>query len=280
MNTSVHDGWADVIDSALAQLVDDAGLDVAFGARVQPDGQRLVISRLRGARTAVLRNLVVLKGTGLGGKAMALGRPVTVTDYARAGGISHQYDLPVAREGLHAMLAVPLLTEGRVSGVCYAALRQRLDIGERAQRLAVAVARRAEERLTAGLRARQTRPAPADTRLRDTHRDLGSLLARIHDPAVRAELEGIRHRMLAEAEGAAPSQAAQPPAVQPTPALSQREQEALRCAALGLANTEIAELMGLSPGTVKAYLRSVMRKLGSRNRMEAVNTARAMGYRL
>ncbi|WP_405719704.1 LuxR C-terminal-related transcriptional regulator [Streptomyces sp. NBC_01537] len=273
MDASVHDGWADVIDSALAQLVDDAGLDIAFGARVQPDGQRLVISRLYGARTAVLRNLVVLKGTGLGGKAMALGRPVTVTDYARADGISHQYDLPVAREGLHAMLAVPLLTEGRVSGVCYAALRQRLDIGERVQRLAVAVARRAEERLTADLRARQRRPAPADTRLRDTYRDLGSLLARIHDPAVRAELEGIRHRMLADAEGGAqsPRHAA---------ALSQREHEALRCAALGLANTEIAELMGLSPGTVKAYLRSVMRKLGSRNRMEAVNTARTMGYRL
>jgi DNA-binding CsgD family transcriptional regulator len=270
MDASVHDGWADVIDSALAQLVDDAGLDVAFGARVQPDGQRLVISRLRGARTAALRNLVVLKGTGLGGKAMALGRPVTVTDYARADGISHQYDLPVAREGLHSMLAVPLLANGRVSGVCYAALRQRLDIGERAQRLAVAVARRTEVRLAADLRARQSRPVPADIRLRDTYRDLGSLLARIHDPAVRAELEGIRHRMVAEAEGTARHPAA----------LSQREHEALRCAALGLANTEIAELMGLSPGTVKAYLRSVMRKLGSRNRMEAVNAARTMGYRL
>jgi hypothetical protein len=92
MTASVHDRWADVIDSALTQLVDVAGLDVAFGARVQPDGQRLVISRLRGARTDGLRDLVVLKGTGLGGKAMALGRPVSVTDYARAGGISHQYD--------------------------------------------------------------------------------------------------------------------------------------------------------------------------------------------
>ncbi|MGN9847110.1 hypothetical protein ACTMTI_54410 [Nonomuraea sp. H19] len=35
--------------------------------------------------------------------------------------------------------------------------------------------------------------------------------------------------------------------------------------------------MGLSPGTVKANLCSVMCKLGSRNRMEAVNSARAMG---
>ncbi|MFE2428893.1 LuxR C-terminal-related transcriptional regulator [Streptomyces sp. NPDC059373] len=270
MAASVHDGWADAIDGALTQLVDVAGLDIAFGARVQPDGQRLVISRLRGARTTGLRDLVVLKGTGLGGKAMALGRPVTVTDYVRADGISHQYDLQVAHEGLHAMLAVPLVIGGRVSGVCYAALRQRLDIGERAQRLAVAVARRTEERLTADLRARQPRPAPADSRLRDTYRDLGSLLARIHDPAIRGELEGIRHRMVPDAEGVT-----QPPA-----SLSRREQEALHCAAQGLANAEIAELMGLSAGTVKAYLRNVMRKLGSRNRMEAVNTARAMGYQL
>lgn len=291
---AVNDGWADAVGGALTQLVDVAGMDVAFGARVMADGQRMVISQLRGARTTELQDLVVLRGTGLGGKAMALNRPVTVTDYLAAGGISHQYDPPVQREGLHAMLAVPVVTAGRVSGVCYAALRQRLDIGERVQRLAVSVVRRTEERLAAEQQARRIAPPPADSRLRDTYRDLGSVLARVHDPAVRAELEAIRRRLVADGAGPASgigpvsgigtghgigAESGDAPAPAPA-ALSRREREALRCAALGLANAEIAELMGLSPGTVKAYLRSVMRKLGSRNRMEAVNTARAMGYRL
>lgn len=43
--------------------------------------------------------------------------------------------------------------------------------------------------------------------------------------------------------------------------LSEREYEVLCHVALGLGNAEIAHRMGLVPGTVKAYLRSVMRKL-------------------
>lgn len=272
----VPDGWADAFDYALSRLRLESGMDLAFGARVTPDGRRLVIERVRGARTDALQNLVVRSGTGLGGKVMVLKRPAAVGDYVHARGISHQYDRPVALEGIHSIVAVPLLTAGRVTGVLYAALRQRLGIGERAQGLAMDIARKTQRRLANVLRPdRPVRgrlapyPTPADSRVRTICADLGSIIERIEDPAIRAELEGVRERL------AAGAQAPEPPTV-----LSSQEREALRYAALGLGNAEIAHHMGLMPGTVKAYLGSVLRKLSCRNRIEAVNAARTLGYSL
>lgn len=265
--------WAEAVDGALARLVEVSGVDVAFGARVMPGGRTLVIDRLRGARTSALQGLVVRSGAGLGGKAMVLGRPVTVSDYLRAREISHQYDAPVSREGLHAILAVPVVSAGKVSGVLYAGLRQRLEMGERMQRLAVGLAADVRRRLAEPAAPPPPPAFPVDARLRDACRDLGAIIDRIDDPLLRADLEAVRHRLAA---GAGPAPAAPASAV----ALSRREREALGHAARGLATAEIAEAMGLSPGTVKAYLRSVLRKLGCRNRMEAVNAARGLGYPL
>ncbi|MBA9003446.1 LuxR C-terminal-related transcriptional regulator [Thermomonospora cellulosilytica] len=273
MVAGLDDGWADAVDGALTTLVDRAGVDVAFGARVVPGGDRMVIHRLRGTRTAALQDLVIRNGTGLGGKAMLLKRPVTVTDYVRAREISHHYDGPVSREGLHSIMAVPVVTAGQVTGVLYAGLRQRLELGERMQRLAMGLAGEVRRRLAAPPRPpAPLESAPADMRLRDACRELGAIIERVADPAVRADLEALRRRMTGDP---LPRRTAVPRAV-----LSRRELEALAHAAAGLPNAEIAARMGLSPGTVKAYLRSVMRKLGARNRIEAVNAARALGYSL
>lgn len=54
------------------------------------------------------------------------------------------------------------------------------------------------------------------------------------------------------------------------PALSSRENEALRLAAEGLENKEIARRMGVTVFTVNAHLHSAYEKLGVRNRVEAV----------
>lgn len=273
MVAKVDDGWVDAVDSALTTLIDRAKVDVAFGARAVPGGDRLVIHRLRGTRTAALQDLVVRNGAGLGGKAMLLRRPVTVTDYLRAPEISHHYDRPVSREGLHSIMAVPVLTAGQVTGVLYAGLRQRLELGERMQRLAMKLAGEVARRLAVPPRPPATpRPSSLDARLRDACRELGAIIERVDDPAVRADLEALCRRLAADPRPR--------PATAPRAALSRREQEALAHAAAGLPNAEIAARMGLSPGTVKAYLRSVMRKLDARNRIEAVNAARALGYPL
>lgn len=52
--------------------------------------------------------------------------------------------------------------------------------------------------------------------------------------------------------------------------LTPREHEILRRAARGESNAEIAGAIYLAPTTVKSYLQSALRKLGARNRVEAV----------
>jgi two-component system, NarL family, nitrate/nitrite response regulator NarL len=54
------------------------------------------------------------------------------------------------------------------------------------------------------------------------------------------------------------------------PRLTRREHEILRMAARGDSNIEIAGELFLSPTTVKSYIQSALRKLGVRNRVEAV----------
>lgn len=52
--------------------------------------------------------------------------------------------------------------------------------------------------------------------------------------------------------------------------LSGRQREVLAGLAAGMTNQEIADCIGLSPDTVKWHVRSICRRLGARNRAEAV----------
>ena len=66
-----------------------------------------------------------------------------------------------------------------------------------------------------------------------------------------------------------------PPA--PDSALSDREREVVSLIAAGSTNREIAEELYLSPHTVKEYTSGLYRKLGVRNRAEAVKRAQSLG---
>lgn len=59
--------------------------------------------------------------------------------------------------------------------------------------------------------------------------------------------------------------------------LSPREREVLFLLATGLTNDEVAAQLGLSPQTTKTQLKTAMRKLGARSRVEAVTIASAEG---
>ncbi len=52
----------------------------------------------------------------------------------------------------------------------------------------------------------------------------------------------------------------------------------LALVATGMSNREAAGCLGLAEETVRAYLRSAMRKLGVGNRTGAVQVARSLGY--
>lgn len=89
--------------------------------------------------------------------------------------------------------------------------------------------------------------------------------------AVRAAHRGdilvspsITVRLLAHFSATAPSIER----LQPVCPLTDREEEVLRAAARGRSNTEIAQELFISLGTVKSHLSSLQDKIGARNRVE------------
>src|SRR2546429_485479 len=57
-----------------------------------------------------------------------------------------------------------------------------------------------------------------------------------------------------------------------------RERDVLRVMALGLPSAEIARQLGIAKGTVDQYVSTILRKTGTRNRLEAVHTAQESGW--
>jgi two-component system response regulator DesR len=74
-----------------------------------------------------------------------------------------------------------------------------------------------------------------------------------------------------------PALAAAALAAGPNP-LTDRERDVLAAAVDGATIAELAGRLHLSESTVRNYLSSAIGKTGSRNRMEAVQAARAQGW--
>lgn len=264
------------IQSALVRLRRGTGLPVAFGGLVETGRQQMRISELSGTLTPSLRALAVSSGNGLGGKAVALARPCVVLDYSASRQISHEYDAPVATEGLRAILAVPVVVRRRVRGVLYGALRTAQPLGDRMLSAAMEAARDVEQALVVREEVREllsaARPAlapdPAASavweQVREAHAALRALAPRIPDPALRAELLDACGLLTGEAATGDVE-------------LAPRELDVLACVAAGATNAVAAERLGLRPETVKGYLRSAMRRLGAHTRGEAVVAARRAG---
>ncbi|MFD4501426.1 LuxR C-terminal-related transcriptional regulator [Streptomyces sp. NPDC058457] len=264
------------IRGALSRLRRTTGLPIAFGGLVEAGRTQVRISELTGTNTASLRSLAVTSGNGLGGKAVALARPCAVVDYSASRQISHEYDIPVAAEGLRSVLAVPVVVRRRVRGVLYGALRTAQPLGDRTLGAAVAAARDVEQALVVQDEARgllaAARPAPAVVpdpgaaweQVREAHAALRALAPRITDPGLRAELLAACGLLTA-------------PAREAEAVLAPRELDVLAWVAAGATNAAVAERLGLRPETVKGYLRSAMRKLGAHTRGEAVSAARRTG---
>jgi two-component system response regulator DesR len=68
-----------------------------------------------------------------------------------------------------------------------------------------------------------------------------------------------------------------PKSDQPEPMFSGREREVLGLIAAGSTNREIAERLYLSPHTVKEHTSAIYKKLGARNRADAVQRAQRIG---
>lgn len=258
-----------LLPERLHRLQRSGGLPVVFGGAIHASaaGPRLVISRLAGTVGTSLRGLAVDAGRGLGGAVLRDAEPGRVDDYASTAEITHEYDrIVVDEEGLTSVIAVPVIVQGSVQAVIYGAVRDDSPIGDRAVRSAAVVAAQLQRDVEAALaRGPAQRPAPA--RSAAALAELAEVIGQTADPLVRARLEQI-HRDL----GGTP--AGRPPG---TTQLAPREREVLGLAGEGASNLEIAAELGLSPETVKAYLRTAMRKVDAPNRTVAAQTARRWG---
>jgi DNA-binding NarL/FixJ family response regulator len=85
---------------------------------------------------------------------------------------------------------------------------------------------------------------------------------------------GVTRRLLDRFAGVLPDDAARPADLDE---LTDREAEVLRFVALALSNAEIASRLVLTEATVKTHVSSVLRKLGLRDRVQAVVFAYDVG---
>jgi signal transduction histidine kinase len=135
-----RDGLLTVMDRVVAlhgtaRLIRVAvGADSGFVADLDaPD--RAVVRWMSGTRTGQLQNLSVPTGHGIGGRVLALGTAVRVSDYISSPAITHHFDAQVRDEGIGAMLAVPVVgRDGRTIAVAYAAMRKATTFGDFAVR--------------------------------------------------------------------------------------------------------------------------------------------------
>ncbi|NON71061.1 GAF domain-containing protein [Corynebacterium ulcerans] len=266
----------DAIRSALASLKNATGIPVTMYATVQSDN-RLLINQWVGLRTPALQNLTIESGVGVGGRVVKTRRPVGVSDYMRANVISHDLDPVIQDEGLHSIVAVPVIVHREVRGVLYVGVHSPVRLGDKVieevtmtarvleQDLAIIAASRRSEGLRGAAKQGRMMNGAEWEQIRATHSKLRMLANRIEHEELHQELEELCDQMVA------------PVHVKQTTKLSARELDVLSCVALGHTNVEAAEEMGIGAETVKSYLRSVMRKLGAHTRYEAVNAARRIG---
>lgn len=241
------------VDAVLRGIAALGPVDVAFAASLPGDGT-FVLDRFHGTRTDALAGVAVPVTDGLGGKCIDLARPVKVSDYGVARGITHPLDPQVRREGLRAIFAVPVVVRGGVAAVVYGAARRPARFGDRLVGTAADVVRRA---------ARCPSVGPPDRG--EVHAELRAIAARETDPALRARLYALARRL------------ACPTPDRPSVALSPRELDVLAAVAVGCGNAEVSRRLHLTEQTVKSYLKSAMCKLDSHSRGEAVHRARTAG---
>lgn len=256
-------------------------MDMAFGGPVLPKASGMQVTKVLGARTTAVDNLLVRPGDGIGGKAMSLRRPVSVTSYLAAQGITHVYDHAVIPEALETVAVLPIMVDDTPRMLVYLCSRIQVPLGDRwfdsftplIQRVERDVlvdeeVRRRMARLQATSAAEATSPAVNTGELRAIAQELDDLGALIEDEQLKSKIDSVRTRFTA---ALAPTRKA------PPVDLSPREIEVLRQVARGLSNNDISDALGLLPNTVKTYVKTAMRKLNATNRVHATVLAREAG---
>lgn len=267
----------ELMDSVLPAFARATGFPVVFGGL--ESGGVATVSSLLGNRTGSLMGLRVRIGRGLGGRAMEELRPRLTSDYYSSPYITHDYDREVRGEGITALLAYPVVVQGRARAVLYGGSPTSGSPGNlfapEVSALIEDLAREirihdeVQRRLPYLNHAEAPREMPTAKleELRESYAELRGISASVQDPELRDRLVGLESR-LARLSGLSPTPA------ETAVKLSPRERDVLAHVALGSTNAEVGQALGLTEGTVKAYLKSAAAKLGCSTRHAAVLAAR------
>ncbi|GHE50747.1 LuxR C-terminal-related transcriptional regulator [Streptomyces capitiformicae] len=268
--------------AAVLTLRRESGMPVAGAAWVVGPRQ-LRISETSGVKSRYRRGSPVAAGTGLIGKVLTTNRLAAVSDYQAAPQISQECDSFVAAEGVRAMAAAPVIVGTTVRAVLFVGSRDAVRLGDRVLTAVTAAARDLEQflasheqvhRLLSEARAARDSAAPRDGAalacVHEAYAELLDLTATLDDGHLKARFDEVC--CLLE-QGCCSERT---PAGEPT-RLSPRELDVLAAVAAGCTNLDISDRLDIGLETVKGYLRSVMRKLGTSTRFEAVTAARRAG---
>jgi LuxR family transcriptional regulator, regulator of acetate metabolism len=275
--------------AAVRTVQSETGVPVAFGAFTENGSA--VLSEFRGTRTRKLHRLAVRTGEGIGGRVIAETRPVAVNDYRTADTITHEYDHWVLGEGLASVAAAPIMVRDQPVALIYIATRTKAGFGDRGKAAILSGARRLSIELTVQDEVvRRLRDAecvatasPGNLRdvmdleeLRELHAELRAVAQLIDDDGLADRVSAVSRR-LADVGSTDGPRSATTPAPCDRATLSTREVDVVSQVALGCTNAETAVRLSIKPETVKAYLRSAMRKLEAHSRHEAVVRSRSLG---
>ena len=174
--------------------------DVAWIAEPAGElGEELILHKVHGDLTGMLRGLRVHSGLGLTGKVYGSGAASWVDDYFVAADITHTFDGQIAAEGVRRLMAVPVLRSGQVLGVLAIGARSDGAFGGRSLHRISAIADEVGVAVAVAERVRLAREVAVHEERRrvaaDLHDSVGALLF-----AIGSGVAGIAEKAMGDPE--------------------------------------------------------------------------------
>jgi len=193
----------------MARVPGSTGVDVAWIGALE-GADRVVLQQMVNGLANGVDGLVVPEGVGLGGKVMLTRRPSWVSDYCTVPNLPALFRSRAQEERLRAMIAVPIVHNGQLSGVLYGANRDDAEFGERTVQALERIAVRAATAQVVAERARHAAEVAVHEERRrlalELHDTVGAMLftlrAGIHrlghepdlDPQLRARVSAMEQQ--------------------------------------------------------------------------------------
>jgi LuxR family transcriptional regulator, regulator of acetate metabolism len=196
------------IQRLIVHVPELAGVETAFIGEADGHGQ-MVLHRPVNLSERV-EGLAAPMAASLGGQVMVRHCPLWTSDYRNTPGITARFKTQAQAEGLVAILAVPMIHDGRMLGVLYAGNRRQTDFADRTiQALENAAARMVTAQIVAERARHAAEVAVHEERHRlalDLHDSVGAMLFTLRagiqqlsdtpelDTAVHARLSAIEQQ--------------------------------------------------------------------------------------